>query len=76
MWADAFLNPAQSPFHSPLFLLGEFHFWHVDDDIDELEVSILSEVSQRKTNTIWYHLYMESKKQHKTNRKQTRRYRE
>ena len=26
-----------------------------------LEVIILSEVNQTKTNTIWYHLYMESK---------------
>ena len=42
----------------------------------ELEVSIISEVRQRKTNTMWYHLYVESKKQHKTNRKQTYRYRE
>ena len=25
------------------------------------EIIILSEVSQRKTNTIWYHLYIESK---------------
>ena len=23
---------------------------------------LLSEVSQRKTNTVWYHLYVESKK--------------
>ena len=27
----------------------------------DLEIVILSEVSQRKTNTILYHLYMESK---------------
>ena len=27
----------------------------------DLELIILSEVSQEKTNTIWYHLYMESK---------------
>ena len=26
-----------------------------------LEIIILREVSQRKTNTIWYHLYAESK---------------
>ena len=26
------------------------------------EISILSEVSQPKTNIIWYHLYVESKK--------------
>ena len=28
----------------------------------DLEIIILSEVSQRKVNIIWYHLYMESKK--------------
>ena len=28
-----------------------------------LEGIMLSEVGQRKTNTIWFHLYMESKKQ-------------
>ena len=28
----------------------------------DLEGIILSEISQRKTNTVWYHLYMESKK--------------
>ena len=28
----------------------------------DLEIIILSEVSQPKTNTIWYHLYVESKK--------------
>ena len=28
----------------------------------DLEIIILSEVSQRKTNIIWYHLYMESLK--------------
>ena len=27
----------------------------------DLEITILSEVSQRKTNIIWYHLYVESK---------------
>ena len=27
----------------------------------DLEISILSEVNQRETNTIWYHLYVESK---------------
>ena len=26
----------------------------------DLEIIILSEVSQRKTNSIWYHLYVES----------------
>ena len=30
-----------------------------------LEIIILSEVSQKKTNTIWYHLHVESKIQHK-----------
>ena len=28
----------------------------------DLEIIILNEVSQRKTNSIWYHLYVESKK--------------
>ena len=28
----------------------------------ELEGIMLSEISQRKTNTVWYHLYVESKK--------------
>ena len=28
----------------------------------DLEIIILSEVSQTKTNVIWYHLYVESKK--------------
>ena len=28
----------------------------------DLEIIILSEVSQRKTNNIWYHLHVESKK--------------
>ena len=27
----------------------------------DLEIITLSEVRQRKTNTIWYHLYVESK---------------
>ena len=27
----------------------------------DLDIIILSEVSKRKTNTIWYHLYVESK---------------
>jgi len=27
----------------------------------QLETVMLSDVSQRKTNTIWYHLYVESK---------------
>ena len=27
----------------------------------QLEIIMLSEVSQRKTNTMWYHLYVESK---------------
>ena len=30
-----------------------------------LEIIILSEVSQTKTNTIWYHLYVESKNKYK-----------
>ena len=28
----------------------------------DLEIIMLSEVRQRKTNIIWYHLYVESKK--------------
>ena len=28
----------------------------------DLEGIVLSEISQRKTNTVWYHLYVESKK--------------
>ena len=28
----------------------------------QLEISVLSEVRKRKTNTIWYHLYVESKR--------------
>ena len=32
----------------------------------ELEGIMLSEKSQRKTNNVWSHLYMESKKQNKT----------
>ena len=28
----------------------------------DLKIIILTEVSQRKTNTMWYHLYVESKK--------------
>ena len=44
-----------------------------------LEIIILSEISQSKTNTIWYHLYVESKKITQvsffTQQKQTHRYR-
>ena len=28
----------------------------------DIDIIILSEISQRKTNIIWYHLYVESKK--------------
>ena len=31
----------------------------------DLENIMLSEISQRKTNTVWYHLYVESKKYYK-----------
>ena len=37
----------------------------------DLEIVILSQVSQRKTDIVWYHLYMQSKKNeliYKTNR--------
>ena len=41
---------------------------------------MLSEISQRKTNTVWYHLYFEYKTYNKvvneTKKKQTHRYRE
>ena len=41
---------------------------------------MLSEISKRKTNTVWYHLYVESKKYNKlvnkTKKKQTHTYRE
>ena len=29
----------------------------------DLEGIMLSEISQTKTNTVWYHLYVESKKE-------------
>lgn len=37
-----------------------------------LEGTMLHEISQRKTNTVWFHLYVESKKQNKwqTNKQQ------
>ena len=31
----------------------------------DLQVIMLSEISQTKTNTIWFHFYVESKKQNK-----------
>ena len=31
----------------------------------QLEIIILSEISQRKANTIWYHLHVKSKILHK-----------
>ena len=46
----------------------------------DLEGIMLSEISQRKTNTVWYHLYVESKKYNRlvnmTKKKQTHRCRE
>ena len=33
-----------------------------------LEIIILSEVSQRKTNILWYFLYVKSKKKNDTNK--------
>ena len=46
----------------------------------DLEGVMLSEISQRKTNTVQYHLYVESKKYNKlvniTKKKQTHRRRE
>ena len=45
----------------------------------DLEIIMLSEVSQRKTNIVWCHLYVESKKIVQMNlftkQKQTHRYR-
>ena len=46
-----------------------------------LEGITLSEISQRKTNTVWYHLHVESEKKYKklvniTKKMQTHRYRE
>ena len=35
-----------------------------------MEGMMLSEIRQRKTNTVWYHLYVESKKQNKLVNKQ------
>ena len=32
---------------------------------NNLEGIMLSEISQTKTNTVWYHLYVESKKENK-----------
>ena len=38
---------------------------------------MLSEISQRKTITVWFHLYVESKKQNtQTKQKQSHRYKE
>ena len=49
-------------------------------NMDDLEIVILSEISQRKTNTVWYHLHVESKKYNRlvntAKKKQIRRYRE
>ena len=46
----------------------------------ELEGIMLGEMSQRKTNSVWFHLFVESKKQNKwtnrTEKKQSYRYRE
>ena len=38
----------------------------------DLEVVMLSEISQRKTNTIWFHLYVKCKKQNNNKRKSNR----
>ena len=42
----------------------------------DLEGIMLSERTQRKTNTICFHLYVESKKQNNNKKKQTHKYRE
>ena len=33
----------------------------------DLDNIMLSEISQRKTNTVWYHLYVEAEKSNKQN---------
>ena len=38
----------------------------------DLEIAVLSEVSQRKTNIVWHRLYMELKKGYKWNYLQKR----
>ena len=38
----------------------------------DLEIIILSEVSQTKTNIIWYHVYVKSKEKHKSTYLQNR----
>ena len=49
---------------SPLiFLFCLLLFWDMD-----LEGSMLSEISQKKTNTEWFHLFVESRKQNKAHR--------
>ena len=45
-------------------------------NIIDLECIMLSEINQRKTNTIWFHSYVESKNTNITRQKQTNRYRE
>ena len=41
----------------------------------DLEIIMLSEISQRKIDTIWFHLYAVSKEQtEQTNQKQTHKY--
>ena len=45
-------------------------------NIIDLECIMLSEINQRKTNTIWLHSYVESKNTNITRQKQTNRYRE
>ena len=37
----------------------------------DLQGIMLSEINQRKTNTVLFHLYVESKKQNKYNRRET-----
>ena len=46
----------------------------------DLEGTVLNKINQRKTSTVWYHLYVESKKYNKlvnkTKKQQAHRYRE
>ena len=42
----------------------KYYVWNnaICSKVDEPDIFILSEVSQTKTNTVWYHLHVESKK--------------
>ena len=63
-------------------LLSHEKDWNfaICSNVDGLEGIMLSKISQRKANTGWFHLYVESKKYNKlvniTEKKQIHRYRE